>query len=120
MIMKELEKSVLDTNELEMIQGSGVDVFRHLCGQMLPVSESGELTEDDLEFVMGGMSNMQALEIIATAYSDLCVNKKTTTKYSKAQIYEALNRCHAVNRWTQNGLSDIGKVTSLLLRELNK
>ena len=120
MAMKEHEKSVFDTNELEVTLGSGTDVFRYLCGQMLPISEDNELTEDDLEFVMGGMSDMQALEVISTAYWDLCVNKKANTKYSKAQIYDALNRCHALNRRTKNGLSDIGKVTSLLLRELNK
>ena len=78
-----------------------------------------ELTEEELEMVMGGMSDMQAMEVISTAYWDLCVKKKANTRFSKTQIYEALNRCHAINRRTRNGLSDIGKITSLLLRELS-
>ena len=115
--MTERENAAVD--ELEITLESGEDVFKHLCSQMLPVSENEELTEEDLELVMGGMSDMQALEVISTAYWDLCVKKKANTKYSRTQIYEALNRCHAVNRRTRNGLSDIGKVTSLLLKALN-
>ena len=118
--MTDHEKSGLDMSVFEITPESEADVFRHLCGRMLPDSEDGELTEDDLEFVMGGMSDMQAMEVISTAYWDLCVNKKANTKYSKAQIYEALNRCHALNRRTKNGLSDIGRISGLLLRELNK
>lgn len=115
--MTERENAAVD--ELEITLESGEDVFKHLCSQMLPASENEELTEEDLELVMGGMSDMQALEVISTAYWDLCVKKKANTKYSRTQIYEALNRCHAVNRRTRNGLSDIGKVTSLLLKALN-
>ncbi len=117
--MKEREKATMNENELEISLESDEDVFRYLCGQMLPVSENEELTEDELELVMGGMSDMQAMEVISTAYWDLCVKKKSNTKYSRTQIYEALNRCHAINRRNRNGLSDIGKITSLLLRELS-
>lgn len=117
--MTDKKEPVLEMDELAFTPESGADVFRHLCEQMLPESENEELTEEDLELVMGGMSDMQALEVISTAYWDLCVKKKANTKYSRTQIYEALNRCHAVNRRTRNGLSDIGKVTSLLLRALN-
>lgn len=78
-----------------------------------------ELSEEDLELVSGGMSDMQALEVISTAYQDLCVKKKGSTKYSNTQIYEALNRCHGMNRRNQNSFSDIGKITSLLIQELN-
>ncbi len=117
--MKEHEKSTMNETELEISLKSGEDVFRYLCSQMLPVSENEELTEEELEMVMGGMSDMQAMEVISTAYWDLCVKKKANTRFSKTQIYEALNRCHAINRRTRNGLSDIGKITSLLLRELS-
>lgn len=121
--MFEKESSELNTEEMnrhyESVCKSGADVFKQFCSQMLPPADKEELSEDDLEFVMGGMSDMQALEVISTAYWDLCVKKKGSTKYSKTQIYEALNRCHGMNRRNQNSFTDIGKVTSLLLREMN-
>lgn len=79
-----------------------------------------EITDDDLEQVTGGMSEMQALEVVKTAYWDLCVNKKGSTKYSSTQIYEALNRCHAMNRRNRNSFSDIGRITDGLVKALNK
>lgn len=105
--------------ELEKTCRSGEDVFKQLCNQMIPKTGKEELSEEDLDLVSGGMSDMQALEVVSTAYWDLCVKKKGSTKYSDLQIYEALNSCHRLNRWNQNGLEDIGKVTSLLMKELN-
>lgn len=105
--------------DMETTCQSGADVFREICSQMLPSSDKEELSEEDLELVIGGMSDMQSLEIISTAYWDLCVKKKGSTKYSNTQIYEALNKCHGMNRRNQNSFGDIGKITSLLIRELN-
>ena len=87
---------------------------------MFPTSENDELSEEELEFVGGGMSSMQALEVISTAYYDLCVKKKEKTSYTHTQIYEALNVCHRMNRWNNNSFTDIGKVTSLLVGALSK
>ena len=98
----------------------GADVFKWICSQNLPSGDQEELTEEELEFVAGGMSDMQALEVISTAYYDLCVKKKGKTSYTKPQIYEALNVCHRMNRWSKNNFDEIGKVTSLLVGALNK
>lgn len=121
MIEKEITDKELEefNRELEKNCQSGDDVWKQLYSQMLPSSDKEELSEEDLELVIGGMSDMQSLEIISTAYWDLCVKKKGSTKYSNTQIYEALNKCHGMNRRNQNSFGDIGKITSLLIRELN-
>lgn len=95
------------------------EMYQKICSQMLPPADKEELSGEALELVIGGMADMQALEIISTAYWDLCVKKKVSTKYSDTQIYEALNKCHGMNRRNQNSFYDIGKITSLLIRELN-
>lgn len=105
--------------ELESFQSSA-DVLRMMHEEMLPEAEKEELSEDDLELVMGGMSDMQAMEVVSTAYWDLCVNKKGSTQYSKNQIYEALNKCHVLNRRNRNHLTGIGKITSRLIEVLSK
>lgn len=105
---------------LEETCKSGADVFKWICSQTLPTGDHDELSEEELDFVAGGMSDMQALEVIATAYYDLCVKKKGKTSYTNTQIYEALNVCHRMNRWNKNSFEEIGKVTSLLVGALNK
>ncbi len=115
--MAEFEKEGFD---LENNCKSSVDIYRWICNQMFPTSENDELSEEELEFVGGGMSSMQALEVISTAYYDLCVKKKEKTSYTHTQIYEALNVCHRMNRWNNNSFTDIGKVTSLLVGALSK
>ena len=96
------------------------EIYQRICSQMLPTTDKEEVSEEDLEQVTGGMSEMQALEVVKTAYWDLCVNKKGSTKYSSTQIYEALNRCHAMNRRNRNSFSDIGRITDGLVKALNK
>ena len=122
--MTELEKRDIERaqihSELETTCKSGADVYRWICNQMLPTGENDELSEEDLEFVGGGLSHMRAIEVVGTAYYDLCVKKKGTTIYTHEQIYEALNVCHRMNRWNNNSFEDIGKVTSLLVGALNK
>lgn len=110
-----------DVNKmLEATCKSGADVFKWICSQTLPTGDHDELSEEELEFVAGGMSEMNAMEVIAAAYYDLCVKKKGKTSYSDSQIYEALNVCHRMNRWNKNTFEEIGKVTSLLVMALNK
>lgn len=55
-----------------------------------------ELNEADLSVVVGGMSDWQAIQIVAVAYWDLCVCKKKKTKYSNKQIFQALDKCDAI------------------------
>lgn len=98
---------------------SGEDVYQWICEQMLPAEESDELSEDSLEFVTGGMADHKALQIISTAYWDLVVEKRGKTRYSDLQIFEALNHCHRISRQAKHAHYDIGKITTLIMRELN-
>ena len=122
--MTELDRNGLGPEqlqkELESTCKSGADVFKWICNQTLPSGDNDELLEEDLEFVAGGMSDMNALEVIAIAYYDLCVKKKGKTSYTDKQIYEALNVCHRMNRRNKNSFENIGKVTSLLVGALSK
>ena len=70
-------------------------MYALFCSSMLPESE--ELSEDDLEMVVGGMSNAQAIAIVSNAYWDLCIMNKKKSKYSANQIYEAMNKCDKLN-----------------------
>lgn len=61
------------------------------------VSGDAELKEDDLQLVVGGMSNGEAINIVASAYWDLCIRKKRKSKYSNKQINDALAKCDEMN-----------------------
>lgn len=64
------------------------DVMKLFGG--LPEGGNGELKEEDLAMVVGGMSTWKAIQIVSVAYWDLCIKKKKKTSYSDKQIFEAL------------------------------
>ena len=84
----------------------------------LPVGAAEEeLSEEDLDFVFGGMSDNQAARIVSTAYWDLCVKKKSSTRYSGKQIRDALEICGG--KGGKVGNFDISVVRAGLTRALN-
>ena len=102
--MTEMEREMMEleamNQEIAATCKSEEDVYALFSSSMLPEGE--ELSEDDLEMVAGGMSNAQAIAIVAGAYWDLCILKKKKTKYSASQIYEAINKCDKINTKIKN------------------
>lgn len=58
-----------------------------------PVDESGELSAEALDLVVGGMSKAKAIIVVSKAYWDLCICHKKKTSYSDKEIFEALDIC---------------------------
>lgn len=71
---------------------SEAEVYEWVMSQMV-ATEGDELSEDALDMVAGGMSTVQALKIISTAYWDYGVQRKKKSSYSSTQIVEAIKIC---------------------------
>ena len=83
--MAEMEKDMMEFNSEE-------EMYAWAMSQVLPDAEGEELPEESLELVTGGVSTSKAIQIISTAYWDLCIKKKKKTKYTDKEIYGAINK----------------------------
>lgn len=83
--MAEMEKDMMEFNSEE-------EMCAWAMSQILPEAEGEELPEESLELVTGGVSTSKAIQIVTTAYWDLCVLKKRKTKYTDKEIFAAINK----------------------------
>ncbi len=102
--MAEINEMDVVQKELEENCQSAEDVFALLSKDALPEGEDGELSEEDLELVAGGMSKTKAVKVVSTAYWDLCIKKKKKTSYSMDEIMEALKICDKMNSKAQEAI----------------
>ena len=83
--MAEMEKDMMEFNSEE-------EMYAWAMSQVLPEAEGEELPEESLELVTGGVSTTKAIQIVTTAYWDLCVLKKKKTKYKDTEIFDAIKK----------------------------
>lgn len=100
--MAEMEKDMMEFNSEE-------EMYAWAMSQVLPDAEGEELPEESLELVTGGVSTSKAIQIISTAYWDLCIKKKKKTKYTDKEIYGAINKINKNLNSLGNGCTQIIK-----------
>ncbi|MDE7312113.1 MAG: hypothetical protein K2N87_10940 [Eubacterium sp.] len=93
------------------------DAINLVMGEMAPGQDSGELTEDDLEFVAGGVSKMNAVRCVTSAYWNMCVLGKKSCGYSADYIYESLR---VVDGMMNEAASQCGSTLKKAWRTLNR
>lgn len=91
----EVIKGNIGQEEFDKINGmeSADELYEEVQKELFSDGDSEELSEENLDMVVGGMSKWKAVQIVTVAYYDMCRYGYSDRTYKWSTIKEALDIC---------------------------